>query len=139
MGRNATHRVVDDGSGHCEICHLSLALYAGALSHLRGTAAAAERRRLGLSPTEHAEKQRQLKHGIVRAETELARVTRERDALAERIQGAAPIEERLLVIEALIRELLARPIGIAFQPTHRRQADGGSGGRREQRQAQRAS
>lgn len=139
MGRNATHVVVDDGSGHCEVCRLSVAFYGGVLSHLRGTAAAAERRRLGLSPTEHAQKQRELKHGIVRAETELARVTRERDALAERLQDMEPLEDRLRSIEALLQELLARPIGIAFQPTHRRQADGGSGGRREQRQAQRAS
>jgi hypothetical protein len=119
------HIAVDRGDGHCVTCGLGTAWYGNQFSHLRGTAASAERRRLGLAPR-------------LKPESELVRLTKERDRLQEQLDDLLPIHERLDTMSDLLRQLLSRPTNI-YEPSHRRKADGGAGGKREQRQALRAS
>lgn len=134
--RPVGHPVWDQGDGICHYpdCGRRLSVYGGQVQHIRGSGG----RPRGSGPREKpmpADEAR-LRVRTLTAELEQQRAVNE--ALLARIAELEIAAHPWVAVHAKLDALLARPSG-ATVITHRRQADGGVGGRKERRAAKAAA
>lgn len=121
------HRAVDDGSGRCVTCRISVVDWGRGVQHQQGWRARQERIALGLP----------VRTGVAKPGSRAAAMRElvDRNALLEaeneRLRAVLPITDRLDRLEALLARLLDQPRVVAVD--HRRLADGGQRVRHQRR------